>query len=217
MVKVDSSHKLNSALIGMILFDGSINGEKYLYIRHGGNQLNYVDEKVKFISKYLKPISLKTNIDNKNFTYRYAYYNNERLKYLYHNIYINGKKKLTKSILNRFDEITLAIMYMDNGCLGLRKDPKYLGNYKSREIYLNIQSFTWNEAKMLQAHLKNKFNIEFHLTIDHQKPRLWCNTRNTIKFLEIVAPVIQYNFPSMYYKIDLKYKTKKINFLPENI
>ena len=214
MVKINNSHKLNSALIGMILFDGSMNGEKYLYIRHGGNQLNYVDEKVNFISKYLKPTSLR---DNKNFTYRYAYYNNERFKHLYYDIYTNGKKRLIKSILNRFDEITLAIMYMDVGCLGLKKDPKYQGNYKSREIHLNIQSFTWNEAKMLQSHLKNKFNTEFHLTTDHQKPRLWCNTENTIKFLEIVAPVVQYNFPSMYHKIDLKYKTKKINFLPKDI
>ena len=114
MVKINNSHKLNSALIGMILFDGSMNGEKYLYIRHGGNQLNYVDEKVNFISKYLKPTSLR---DNKNFTYRYAYYNNERFKHLYYDIYTNGKKRLIKSILNRFDEITLAIMYMDVGCL----------------------------------------------------------------------------------------------------
>ena len=217
MVKINNSHKLNSALIGMILFDGSMNGEKYLYIRHSGNQSSYVDEKVNFISKYLKPTSLRTSTDNKNFTYRYAYYNNERLKHLYYDIYINGKKKLIKSILNRFDEITLAIMYMDYGCLGFKKDPKYPGNYKSREIHLNIQSFTWDEAKMLQSHLKNKFNIEFRLTIEHQKPRLWCNTENTIKFLEIVAPVIQYNFPSMYHKIDLKYKIKKINFLPKDI
>ena len=217
MVKINNSHKLNSALIGMILFDGSMNGEKYLYIKHSGNQSSYVDEKVNFISKYLNPTSLRTGTDNKNFTYRYAYYNNERLKHLYHDIYRDGKKKLTKSILNRFDEITLAIMYMDYGCLGLKKDPKYLGNYKSREIHLNIQSFTLNEVKMLQSHLKNKFNIEFRLTIDHQRPRLWCNTENTIKFLEIVAPVIQYNFPSMYHKIDLKYKIKKINFLPKDI
>lgn len=217
MVKIDNSHKLNSALIGMILFDGSMNGEKYLYLRHGGNQLSYVDEKVNFISNYLTPTSLRTCIDNKGFSYRYAYYNNERLKYLYNNIYINGKKKLTKNILNRFDEITLAIMYMDDGCLGLRKDPKYPGNYKSREIHLNIQSFTWNEAKMLQSHLKKRFDVDFRLTKDHEKPRLWCNTKNTIKFLEIVAPVIQHNFPSMYYKLDLKYKVKKINFLPKDI
>lgn len=217
MVKIDTAHKLNSALIGIILFDGSMNGERYLYIRHGGNQLSYVDEKVNFISNYLIPKSVRTCTDNKGYTYRYAYYNNERLKNLYKDIYINEKKRLTKTILNRFDEITLAIMYMDDGCLGLRKDPKRPGNYKSREIHLNVQSFSLDEVKMLQSHLLNKWGIEFHLTSDKGKPRLWSNTKNTIKFLEIVAPVIQYNFPSMYYKLDLKYKIKKINFLPENI
>lgn len=217
MVKIDTAHKLNSALIGMILFDGSMNGEKYLYLRHGGKQLNYVDEKVDFISKYLTPTSLRTTVDNKGYTYRYAYYNNNKLKYLYKKIYINGKKQLTKKILNRFDEITLAIMYMDDGCLGLRKDTKYPGNYKSREIHLNVQSFSTHEVKMLQSYLKNKYHVDFHLTTDHGKPRLWCNTKNTIKFLEIVSPVIQHNFPSMYYKLDLKYKQKKINFLPKDI
>lgn len=217
MVKINTSHKLNSALIGMILFDGSMNGEKFLYIRHGGKQLTYVDEKVNFISKYLTPKSLRTCEDNKNFVYRYAYYNNDRLKNLYQDIYKNGKKKLTKTILNRFDEITLAIMYMDDGCLSLRKDPKYPGNYKSREIHLNVQSFTTEEVKMLQSFLLSKWNVDFHLTYDKGNPRLWCNTKNTIKFLGIVAPVIQYNFPSMYYKLDLKYKIKKINFLPKDI
>ena len=214
MVKIDTSHKLNSALIGMILFDGSMNGEKYLYLRHGGDQLNYVDEKVNFISNYLAPTSMRTCIDNNGYTYRYAYYNNERLKYLYKDIYIDGKKRITSKILNRFDEITLAIMYLDDGCLGLRKDPKYPDTYKSREIHLNTQSFTFDEVEMLQAHLKNKFDVDFHLTTDKGKPRLWCNTKNTLKFLEIVAPVIHYNFPTMYYKLDLKYKRKKINFLP---
>ena len=217
MVKIDTAHKLNSALIGMILFDGSMNKENYLYIRHGGNQLSYVDEKVDFLSKYLKPNSLRTCIDNNGYTYRYAYYNNKRLKWLYKKIYINNKKHLSKSILNRFDEITLAIMYMDDGCLGLRKDPKYTDVYKSREIHLNVQSFSLNEVKMLQSYLLKRWGVDFHLTFDKGKLRLWCNTKNTIKFLEIVAPVIHYNFPTMYYKLDLKYKTKKIDFLPKNI
>ena len=70
MVKIDTAHKLNSALIGIILFDGSMNGERYLYIRHGGNQLSYVDEKVNFISNYLIPKSVRTCTDNKGYTYR---------------------------------------------------------------------------------------------------------------------------------------------------
>ena len=50
---VTTKHELNSALIGMILFDGSMINDHCLYIRHGYKQLDYVDEKVKYISKYL--------------------------------------------------------------------------------------------------------------------------------------------------------------------
>ena len=216
MVKIDTHHKFNSALIGMILFDSSMNKEDQLYLRHGKGQFEYVSEKVHFLKNYLKPKSIRECIDNNGYEYKYAYYKNEHLKYLYNKIYINGKKKLSKTILNRFDEITLAIMYLDDGCLSLRKDPKYEGNYKSREIHLNVQSFSTEEVKMLQSQLRLRWNVDFHLTYDKGKPRLWCNTKNTIKFLEIVAPIIQYNFPSMYYKLDLKYKRKNINFLPKN-
>lgn len=209
---VNTKHKLNSALIGMILFDGSMNSNKQLYIRHGGKQLEYVDEKVLMLEKYIKPKSLRTSIDNNGYIYRYAYYNNESLKYLYKKIYINGKKRLTKKILNRFDEITLAIMYMDDGCLVLRKDPKHDDVYKSREIYLSVHSFSFEEVRMLQNYLRIKYNVDFHLSTDKGHPRLWCNTKNTIKFLNIVAPIVR-EFKTMHYKLDLKYKTKKINFL----
>lgn len=214
MVKIDTKHKLNSALIGMILFDGFMPGNHYLYIRHGGKQLNYVDEKVNFINKYYMPKSIKESVDKAGYIYRYAYYNDYRLRFLYNNIYKNGKKTLQKNIINRFDEITLAIMYMDDGCLGLRKDPKHEGVYKSREIHLNMQSFSFHEVEMFKKFLFNKWGLEFHITKDKERPRLWCNTKNAIKFLEIVSPIIIENFPTMYYKLDLKYKDKKINFLP---
>lgn len=212
MFIINTKHDFNAALIGMILFDGSMVNDHCLYLRHGGNQLQYVDEKVNIISKYIVPNSIRTSVDKLGYTYRYAYYNNNLLKYLYNDIYKQGRKTLTKNILNRFNSITLAIMYMDNGCLCLRKDPKYDNIYKSREIHLNVQSFTPYEVNMLQAYLRNVWDIDFHYTTDKGKPKLWCNTSNTIKFLNIAAPIV-INFPSMHYKLDLKYKTKDINFL----
>lgn len=209
---INTKHNFNSAMIGIILFDGSMQNEKVLYIRHGGNQLSYVDEKVEYISNYISPKSMRTSVDKKGYIYRYAYFNDIKLKYLYEKIYINGKKRLTKNILNRFDNITLAIMYMDDGCLSLRKDKKHEGIYKSREIHLNVQSFSFNEVEMLQNYLRIKYDIDFHLTVDKGKPRLWCNTKNTIKFLTIIAPIVK-QFPTMHYKLDLKYKTNKYNFL----
>lgn len=206
-----TKHEFNSAMIGMILFDGSMQKENILYIRHGGKQLSYTDEKVEYISKYLSPTSLKTSVDKKGYTYRYAYYNSKELRFLYKSIYKKGVKRITPRLLNRFTPTTLAFMYMDDGCLGLRKNPSN-GCIKSREIHLNVQSFTKHEVILLKNFLLKKYGVDFHLTVDKGNPRLWCNTENTIKFLKIVAPIVK-NFKTMHYKLDLKYKRKNISFL----
>lgn len=211
MEKVTSSHEFNGAMIGIILFDGSMPSEKYLYIRHGGNQLSYVDSKVELISNYIKPTSVRTTVDKKGFTYRYAYYNTERLKHLYKDIYIKGKKTLTDSILNRFTALTLAIMYMDDGSLVLHKDPKRPGQYHSREIYLAVNSFTLEEVTKLQKHLKNKWGCEFRISKNKGSYRLCCNSTNAIKFCTIVAPYVK-QVPSLSYKLDFKYLKKQLPF-----
>lgn len=212
MRPANSKHELNSALIGMILADGSMNSEKILYLRHGGKQLDYVNEKAEYLSNYLTPRSLRDSVDKKGYAYRYAYYNDSSLKFLHRKIYKDKKKVISPSILHRINAISLAFIYMDDGCLSLRKDKQKEGFYKSREIHLNVQSFTKTEVIALQTRLKNKFGVEFRLTTDKGKPRLWCNTKNTIKFLEIVAPIVR-QFPSMHYKLDLKYHKKDISFL----
>ena len=206
-----TKNELNSALIGMILFDGSMKNDHVLYLRHGGKQLSYVDEKVSYLSKYMKPKSCRTAVDNLGYTYRYAYYNDQKLKYLYHAIYRDGKKRLPSNIINRFTPVTLAFMYMDDGCLALHKG-KTPRVYKSREIILNTQSFSKDEVKNLQKVLSRKYGVNFKYTTDKGNPRLWCNTSNTLKFLTIVAPIVK-EYKCMRYKLDLKYKKKQISFL----
>lgn len=212
MKKANTKHEFNSALIGMILGDGGMLPTTKLYIRHGGKQLDYVNEKVEYLSKYIQPKSLRQSIDKKGFVYRYAYYNSKKLQYLYKSIYsgVNNKKSLPQNIINRITPISLAFIYMDDGCLSLRG--KNTGTIRSREIHLNVQSFTWEEVKRFKDYLLHKYDVDFHLTVDKGHPRLWCNTKNTLKFLSIVAPIVR-EFPTMHYKLDLKYKVKNISFL----
>lgn len=209
---VSTKHEFNSAMIGMILFDGSMPNDHCLYLRHGGRQLSLVDEKVEYISKYLAPKSLRSGVDKKGYEYRYAYFNNDKLKFLYDDIYIDCKKHLSQKLLNRFDKETLAFMYIDDGCLCLHKDKNNPFIYKSREILISTNSFSFEEVDRLTYCIRKKYDVDFHITKDKGRPRIWCNTKNTIKFLEIVAPVVK-NFPSCRYKLDLKYKSKNISFL----
>ena len=212
MKLIENSHDFNSALIGIILGDGHMRNDHYLTIRHGGNQLSYVDEKANYLSKYLEPSVVRSSVDKKGYKFRYANFNSKRLSSLYHKIYIKGKKRMSPCIVNRMDEISLAFLYMDDGCLCLRKDKK--GCISSREIYLSVHSFSFQEVEYFQKYLERKYDIYFHISTDKGHPRLWCNTENTIKFLSLVAPIV-HNFPTLYYKIDLKYKKKPINFLPK--
>ena len=217
MRQLKNKHEFNSAIIGILLGDGHMRNDHYLTVRHGGKQLQYVDETVEYLSKYIQPSVVRSSVDKAGYAFRYANFNSSDLSYLYNKIYINGKKTLTSKIINRIDEVTLAFLYMDDGCLCLRKKKK--GKtvcIASREIYLSVNSFSFEEVECFQKHIERKFNISFHITTDKGHPRMWCNTENTIKFLALVAPII-HNFPTMYYKLDLKYKKKPINFLPKNI
>lgn len=204
----NTKHIVNSALIGMILADGTVLKNKYLILRHGGKQLEYVNEKVQYLSKYCNNSEIKTSLDKAGYTYRYTYIKYKTIPYLSSKIYINGKKSISK-IINRITDVSLAFIYMDDGCLSLRKS-KTGDCYSSREIHLNVQSFTFNEVKLLQEYILKKWDVDFHITIDKGKPRLWCNTKNTIKFLRIVYPIVK-NFKTMHYKLDLKYKNKIIS------
>ena len=202
-----SKHEFNSAMIGMIMGDTYISQNKstYMYIRHGGKQLSYVDEKVEYLSNYIKPISLQTCKDNKGFTYRYAYYRNNGLKYLYKNFYIKygkkSKKYLNVNIINRFDDISLAFLYMDDGCLSVRKKN---GEYtKQLQIILNTQAFSKEENLWLISLLKRKFDLDFKIAKDKNNYRLWCSTKSAIKMLYIVSPIVK-EFKSMHYKLDIK-------------
>ncbi|MBL7155493.1 MAG: hypothetical protein ISS88_03290 [Candidatus Portnoybacteria bacterium] len=200
----------NLALIGMILGDGSMMQPNMLYIRHGGKQLDYVDEKVCFLKNYIKPTSLRSAADKQGYKYRYAYYyDNSKLPYFYKMIYKNGRKTITQELLNHFNGISLSFFYMDDGCLAHRKyrnkNGEWTGGYRSREIYLCTHSFIPNEVRMFIKMLKNKFDLSFRMTMDKGHPRIWCNTKNTKKMLEIVKPVVS-QFKTMSYKLDLKYQ-----------
>lgn len=197
-------------MIGMLLGDSYIAELKNgygMYIRHGGKQLSLVDDKVNCLNAYIKPQTVAQKIDKKGYSYKYAYYNNASLKYLYKKIYKDKTKVITKSILNRFNHISLAFLYMDDGSLSLRKyinkDGVWNGSFKSKEITLCVHNFSLKEIESFKQMLKDKFDLTFNIARDKSYYRLWCDTKNTLKFIDIVKPIVS-NFSCVNYKVDLK-------------
>jgi len=156
----------------------------------------------------MKPISLRSSIDKKGYKHKYAYYCNHKLPYFYKIIYREGKKTITPELLNNFNEVSPSFFYMDDGSLSLRKykdkNGDWTGSYKSREIYLCVHSFGLNKVKAFIKILKDKFGLGFRMTFDKGCPRIWRNTENTKKMIEVIGPFVS-QFKTMSYKLDLKH------------
>lgn len=208
MSPIQRKSQFNSFIIGTVLGDASLKGnprtkKANLTFLHSEKQAPYLDWKVQMMRGYAKP-NRHENINNNGYPARLAYYNSQRLFFwVWDMFYSTGRKRVTWKILKKLDPLGIAVWYMDDGSLILRKN-KANGSIKTREIHFSTQSFTVGENKMIQQYFKSQWGVEFRLTTGKGLPRLWCNTANTHKFLEIVGDIVS-QVPSMSYKADMKY------------
>lgn len=109
----------------------------------------------------------------------------------------NGNKKLTREWLNLLTPLSLAVWWMDDGCLSVHKGNRY-GK-------LCTHNFSYEENLIIQKYFKVVWNIDLDIKIEKGK-YYFCrfNVSNLKKIISIIYPyVIQ--IPSMIYKIDLNY------------
>lgn len=112
-------------------------------------------------------------------------------------LYKNGKKDL-RGILSKLTPEGLAVLYMDDGGLSLKRRA---GKIHARELFLNI-----HEDICVVSHLAEELlasiGVRFTPVKNKGKYRLRCGTAEAIKFLTIVSPYI---VPCMAYKADMGY------------
>jgi recombination protein RecA len=97
-----------------------------------------------------------------------------------------GKKVVPINIGDLLTPLSLAVWYMDDGCLS--------GN----SIILNTQCFSIAEQAILQEYLQDRWDIEARLHKDRLTYRLGMNRENAERFLDVLRPYIP---PCMQYKI----------------
>lgn len=97
--------------------------------------------------------------------------------------YHAGRKIVPFNIGSLLREKSLAYWAMDDG-----------NNHKSGFI-LNTSGFTLNDVKLLQAALKDNWDLD---TSIHSRNRLYINSSSKNKFIELVKPHFH---SSMLYKI----------------
>ena len=193
-------------LIGMLLGDGTISNNNVFKIAHSESQRDYLEWKVKQlkeagirnngIKSYIKIKGYKTGVP--------VYYTQLNIipfikvlrKVFYKEKKILGNRKL----LNRLDAKGIAIWYMDDGHINIRKtkDGRPMG------FYIKISTCEpKQEVQTIIDFFKEQWNINFYMFHEGKKEdsySLCCGTKEGLKFIDIVKPYVS-QVPSMIHKI----------------
>lgn len=184
-----------SVLIGTLLGDGHLRKNKDCtsisgHIRHSPNQELYCKYKYNLLKELCNSETkiYTSNIPDKRNGNIYKTCNmyfrvNKHLEWYYNNLYINGKKVITKELLDSFDEVSLSFLFMDDG-------------YKSSSggYYIATMCFSKEEVQLLSDKLK-EFNILSKVDKDN---RLYISKKSQLIFNNLVS---KYMIPSMTYKL----------------
>ena len=203
-------------LIGMLLGDGTISNNNVFKIAHSESQRDYLEWKVKQlkeagirnngIKSYIKIKGYKTGVP--------VYYTQLNIipfikvlrKVFYKEKKILGNRKL----LNRLDAKGIAIWYMDDGHINIRKtkDGRPMG------FYIKISTCEpKQEVQTIIDFFKEQWNINFYMFHEGKKEdsySLCCGTKEGLKFIDIVKPYVS-QVPSMVHKITYDLSQRKRN------
>lgn len=226
---------VKSAALGMVLGDAYIQpraSNARLSIAHSPKVLDYVELK-KTVLEQVEGIKVK---------YKHVIHKNRKLDREYPQLRVwsnthsfftkirervyKPKKQINKRLLNSINEYGLAFWFMDDGHLSLRHNvvrseadvgtrPKDR-SISSRTIIFNTQGFSVEENEIISEWLKDRWGLDSVVKFSRNLPFIFLNTGNSRKLVDIIRPYVLC-VPSMYKKIDFKYKTNDPEFLRFNI
>lgn len=215
-MKTKITKESRNLLIGLLLGDGTISNNNVFKIAHSEKQKEYLEWKI----KQLKECGIRNN-GLKSYIKTCGYKTGEIVYYTQLNIipfikvlrrvFYKTKKIIgNRKLLNRLSAREIAIWYMDDGHINIRKskEGKYIG------FYIKISTCEpKNEVQVIIDYFKEVWNINFYLFHEGKKEdsySLCCGTKEGKKFIKIIEPYVT-QIPSMKYKINYNL-TQDINF-----
>ena len=204
-MKTKFNKESRNLLIGLLLGDGTISNNNVFKIAHCEAQKDYLEWKI----NQLKNCGIRNNginsyMKTKGFNIGVPVYYTQLnivpfIKVLRRVIYKGKKIVGNRKLLNRLGAREIAIWYMDDGHINIRKD-------KGRPCGFYIKISTCEPRQEVQTiidYFKEQWNINFYMFHEGKKEdsySLCCGTKEGLKFIGIVKPyVIQ--VPSMVHKI----------------
>lgn len=216
---INNTEDIQNAILGTIFADGYIskkrtnNGNSNLEITHTSKNLDYLKvlkELLELLPNCKCSITQHNKVSENKTYFLYRLSTNRSLYFseLRKDIYINNIKTFKKEYINKFNLLSLFLMYLDDGSFRIRY---YENTNKIREVRTTfcLDSFHISELQYFQYWLKNTYNIETKL-YRHSKMndlergfRIWTNTENSKKLMTLFDEYYDC-IPSMNYKF-LKY------------
>ena len=206
---------IRGAIIGMVMGDGSLyrnrlrnlqeSGHDKLDIAHSIKQQRYLAEKriiVNSLFEYEIPITNKL-VTTKGKVYpacKFCTRVHPRLTFIADRCYENGKKRITPWVIENITDQGLAIWWMDDGHLRLRKG---FGG----ELIFGLYGFPKQDVELLQTVIAARYGVEFRLgknkrMNDKDANYGWYLRRNLSAGSSFLDQLAQYSLGEMNYKFD---------------
>ena len=215
-MKTKINKKSRNLLIGLLLGDGTISNNYVFKLSHCEEQLDYLEWKVKQLNEAgLRNNGIKEYVSTKGFnTGKKVYYSQLNIipfvKVLRRVFYKPYKKLGNRKLLNRLSAKEIAIWYMDDGHINIRKTGD-----KIHGFYIKIATCLSKEQnQIIIDYFKEVWNIQFYMFHEGKRENsysLCCGTKEGIKFINIIKPYVN-QVPSMKHKIeyDLSQRTRGV-------
>lgn len=205
-MKTKFNKKSRNLLIAMLLGDGTISNNFVFKIAHSEHQKEYLEWKIKQLNNHgIRNNGIKSYIKAKGFTTGVPVYYTQLniipfVKVLRRIFYKEKKIIGNRKILNRLSALGIAIWYMDDGHINIRRNKEG----KVHGFYIKISTCEpKEEVQTIIDYFNEVWNIKFYMFHEGRKKdsySLCCGTKEGLKFIEIVKPYVQ-QVPSMLYKI----------------
>ena len=220
-MKTKITKESRNLLIALLLGDGTICNNNVFKLAHAQQQKDYLEWKIKQLNDAgIRNNGLKTYVKtcgyNTGVNVYYTQLNIIPFIKVLRRIFYKPKKVLgNRKLLNRLDARGIAIWYMDDGHINIRKD-KY---GRPMGFYIKIATcLPKNELQIIIDYFKEVWDINFYMFHEGKKEdsfSLCCGTKEGLKFINIIKKYVL-QVPSMVHKIqyDLSQRRRPLD-VPE--
>lgn len=215
-MKTKFNKESRNLLIGLLIGDGTISNNNVFKIAHCEAQKDYLEWKVNQLKECgIRNNGIKSYIKTRGFNagvpVYYTQINIIPFIKLLRRIVYKGKKIIgNRKLLNRLSAREIAIWYMDDGHINIRKD-----NGRPCGFYIKISTCEpRQEVQTIIDYFKEQWNINFYMYHEGKKQdsfSLCCGTKEGLKLIDIIKPYVL-QVPSMVHKItyDLTQRKKSL-------